>query len=79
MYALKQTKKWLSEIIEISLLLIAFGVAAEILFGTAIPLFGGIVTNLTELIGTLGENGLVGLLALSVIGFVFYNRQRIAE
>jgi hypothetical protein len=78
MYALKQTKKWLSEVIEISLLLIAVGVSAEILFGTAIPFFGGVVANLTELICTLGENGLVGLVALSVIGYVFFKKQEIA-
>ncbi len=79
MYSLlKQTKKWLGEIIEISLLLIAVGIAAEILFGTAVPLFGGVVTNLIELIDTLGENGLAGLIALSVILFVFYNRERVA-
>jgi hypothetical protein len=75
---LKQTKKWLGEIIEISLLLISVGVVVEILFGTAVPLFGGVVTNLVEMIGTLGENGLAGLIALSVILFLFYNRERVA-
>jgi len=75
---LKQTKKWLGEIIEISLLLISVGVVVEILFGPAVPLFGGVVTNLVELIGTLGENGLAGLIALSVILFLFYNRERVA-
>ncbi len=78
MYFLKETKKWLDEVIEISLLLIAVGITLEILFGTAVPFFGGVVGNLTSLIGTLGENGLVGLIALSVILFLFCNREKIA-
>ena len=78
MYFLKEAKKGLDEVIEISLLLIAVGITLEILFGTAVPFFGGVVGNLTSLIGTLGENGLVGLIALSVILFLFCNREKIA-
>ena len=47
MQFLEETKKWLGEITEISLLLIALGIALEILFGHAVPFFGGIVGNLT--------------------------------
>ena len=78
MYFLKEAKKGLGEVIEISLLLIAVGITLEILFGTAVPFFGGVVGNLTGLIVTLGENGLVGLIALSVILFLFCNREKIA-
>ena len=78
MYFLKEAKKGLDEVIEISLLLIAVGITLEILFGTAVPFFGGVVGNLTSLIGTLGEKGLVGLIALSVILFLFCNREKIA-
>ena len=59
-------------------MLIAVGITLEILFGTAVPFFGGVVGNLTSLIGTLGENGLVGLIALSVILVLFCNREKIA-
>jgi len=71
----EEVKKGLGEIIEISLLLIALGVVAQILFGRAAPSSGGIVTNLTGLLNTLGENGLAGLVAAGVILFLFY-RQR---
>ena len=71
----KEVKKWLGEIIEIFLLLIAIGIAVEILFGSAVPFFGGIVLNLTALIGSLGDNGLVGLIALSIILYLFYRKQ----
>ena len=48
-------KKWLGELTEVALLLIALGIVIQILFGgseTAIPFFGGIVTNLTKLISS---------------------------
>jgi hypothetical protein len=70
-----EIKKWLVEIIEISLLLIALGVAVEILFGTAVPFIGGVVTNMTALLKTLGDNGLVGLIALGIIVYLFNRRK----
>lgn len=78
MHFLEQIKKWLGEITEIALLLVALGIVAEILFGRTVPFFGGIVANLTVLLDTLGENGLVGLLALSIILFLFYRKRAVA-
>ena len=75
---LEQVKRWIGEITEISLLLIALGIVVGILFGDTVPFFGGIVTNLTGLLNTLGENGLVGLVALSIILFLFYKRKAVA-
>ncbi len=75
MHMLEQIKKWLGEITEIALLLIAVGIAVEILFGASVPFFGGIVANLTALITSLGENGLVGLISLSII-FYLFNKTR---
>lgn len=72
---LEETKKWLGEITEIALLMIALGVAVEILFGNGVPFFGGIVGNLTALLNTLGDNGLVGLIALGIILFLFNRRK----
>ena len=78
MRVLEETKKWLGEITEIALLLIALGIAVEILFGQTVPFFGTVVTNLTALLNTLGQNGLVGLIALSIILFLFRKRQAVA-
>ena len=75
---LEEIKKWLGEIAEIFLLLIAIGIAADILFGNTVPFFGGIVANLTSLISSLGENGLVGLIALSIILYLFYRKKAVA-
>jgi hypothetical protein len=73
----EEIKKGLGEITEITLLLIALGVVVEILFGQAVPPSGGIVTNLTGLLNTLGENGLAGLAAAGVILFLFYRKRHV--
>ena len=74
MQFLEQIKRWLGEITEIALLLIALAIVAEILFGSSVPFFGGVVGNLTALLGALGDNGLVGLIALGIILFLYRRR-----
>lgn len=71
----KDVKKWLAEITEIALLLIALAIAVEILFGADIPFLGSVVANITGLLSTLGDNGLVGLIALGIIIFLFQKRR----
>lgn len=78
MHFLEEAKKWLGEITEIALLLIALGIVVEILFGSAVPFLGGVVANLTALLSTLGEKGLVGLLALAVILYLFHRKPTVA-
>ncbi|MBA7478206.1 hypothetical protein ES707_13627 [subsurface metagenome] len=75
---LEEAKKWIGEITEIFLLLIALGIVLEILFGPAVLFFGQIIPNLTKLLSSLGENGLAGLIALSVILFLFYRKKAVA-
>jgi len=80
MHFLQELKRWLGEITEIALLLIAIGIAVEILFGSSVPFFGGtVVANLTALLNTLGQNGLVGLIALSIILWLFYRKKPVTE
>ncbi len=75
---LEEAKRWIGEITEIALLLIALGIAIEILFGSAVPFFGvNIVQNLTAMLSALGEKGIVGLIALAIIFFLFYRKQAI--
>ena len=75
---LEEIKKWLGEVTEIFLLLIAMGIAVEILFGSTVPFFGTIITNLTALLSTLGQNGLVGLISLGIIIYLFNRRRAVA-
>lgn len=70
-------KKWIGQIVELGLLLIALGIVMQILFGSGgQPVFfvGGIVTNLMSLIDQLGANGLVGLIALAIILWLFMKK-----
>ena len=55
------------ELIDISLVLIALAIVLSVLVGGTLPFFGNVVTNLTDLVGKLGSNGLVGLIVLGVI------------
>jgi len=77
MRILEEVKRWLGEITEILLLLIAVGITVEILFGATVPFFGGVVANLTALIKSLGDNGLVGLIALAVILYLFQRQKAV--
>jgi len=76
MHFLEEAKRWLSEITEIILLLIALGIAINILLGPDVMFFGGIVVNLTGLIETVGESGLAGLIGLGII-IVLFQRKRV--
>lgn len=78
MHYLEEVKKWLGEITEIALLLIAIGIAFEILFGADVVFFGEITTNLTGLLSQLGENGLAGLIALGIILYLFHRKRAYA-
>lgn len=71
---LNTAKNFLSEVVSLGLLLIAVGIVLQVIFGSAVPFVGGdIVGNLTSLIGSLGEGGLVGLIS---IGIILYLIQR---
>jgi hypothetical protein len=68
-------KNWIYRITEIGIGLIALGIVIQILFDTPAPFLpGDIVGNLTGLIADLGANGLVGLIALAIILYLFTKR-----
>ena len=53
---------------EAGVALLALGIVMQILFGKVVPFVGGdIVGNITAIVASLGEQGLVGLVALGVI------------
>ncbi len=68
-------KGWVSQVVELGLLLVALGIVLQILFGSKVGFItGDIVGNLITLIKALGDNGLVGLIALAVILWLFSKR-----
>lgn len=67
-------RKWIAQIIEVGLLLIALGVVLQILFGADVVFFAPVTQNLTALIAQLGQDGLVGLIALAIILWLFIKK-----
>ena len=75
MEILEKVKRWLTQITEMGLLLVALGIVLQILFGRTVAFItGDIVGNLIALIQALGENGIVGLIALAIILWLFSKR-----
>ena len=71
---MKQVRTVISELIDIGLLLLALAIVLTLLVGGTLPFFGSVAENITSLVKTLGDNGLVGLIALGVILWLFANR-----
>ena len=71
MESFKVVKGWIREFVDVAVLFVAVGVMVQILFGNNVPFFNCVTTNLMSFITQLGSNGLVGLIALFVIVWVF--------
>lgn len=71
---LDKIKGWLGQITEVGLLLIALGIVVQILIGPKVAFIGDVVGNLLTLIKALGSNGLVGLIAIAIILWLFAKR-----
>ena len=56
------------KVTEAGVALLALGIILQIIFGKVVPFVGGdIVGNITAIVASLGEQGLVGLVAIGVI------------
>ena len=68
--AIKTVQSSVSDITDVMLSFVAMGAVAEVMFGSGI--FGvKVIGNLTSIIGTFGESGLAGLVALLVLVGLF--------
>ncbi len=74
MDAVKGVKSLIGSLTEIGLMLIALAIVASLLVGANVPFFGGVVGNLIALVKDLGANGLVGLIVLGIIVWLFSKR-----
>ena len=69
-------KNWLRQIAELGLMVIAAAVVLEIIFGPGVPFLGvSLLGTITALSAELGSQGLVGLISIAVIIWL-YNRSR---
>jgi hypothetical protein len=71
---LDRLKAWLGQIVEVGLLLVALGIVIQVLVGPNVAFIGNVVDNLIALIKALGDNGLVGLIAIAIILWLFAKR-----
>ena len=74
MDAMARVKMWIGGLTDIGLMLLALAIVAALLVGGTLPFFGGVVTNIIGLVGELGKNGLVGLIAVAIILWLFSRR-----
>ena len=69
-----RAKGWIVRITELGLLLVALGIVLKMLFGSNVAFFGDIVGNVLKLVTALGSNGVVGLVAIAIILYLFNRR-----
>ena len=75
MDALNAVKHWIGVLTEIGLMLLALAIVCALLVGSNLPFFGSVTGNIVALIKDLGANGLVGLIALGFIVWLFSHRK----
>jgi hypothetical protein len=67
-------KGWIGALTELGLMLIALGIVAGLLVGANVPFIPAVTANIIAFVKDLGANGLVGLIALGFILWLFANR-----
>ena len=69
---ISKLKKYLSQFIELGVVLLGVSVVAEILFGPDVAFFGSQVTkNLVALLNTLGDSGIAALIVILALMIVY--------
>ena len=65
----------MKQITEVGLLLIAAAVVLEIIFGSAVPFIGvGILDNIIAITAKLGQDGLIGIIAIGIIVWLYLRK-----
>jgi len=71
---MSRIKTWIAGLTDIGLMLLGLAIVAALLVGGTLPFFGSVVGNIVTLVGDLGKNGLVGLIAVAIIMWLFSKR-----
>ena len=68
--------KWVIGLTHVSVMLLTLAIVWQMLFGSVVPFVGGdVVGNIIAIITQLGNAGLVGLLAVDVIFWLFRHQK----
>ena len=68
-------KEWVGALTELGLMLMALAIVLALLVGSNLPFFGTVTTNIMAMVKDLGSNGLIGLIVLGLILWLFSNRR----
>ena len=68
-------KDWIGALTELALMLLALAIVLALLVGSNLPFFGTVSANIMAFIKDLGSNGLVGLITLGIILWLFSGRK----
>jgi len=68
-------KDWVGALTELALMLLALAIVLALLVGSQLPFFGTVSANIMAFVKDLGSNGLVGLITLGLILWLFSNRK----
>ena len=61
-------KSFLRGVMDVALVIIPLSVVLGIIFGPKVPFIGtAVVSNITNLVNSLGSNGLVGIIVLGIL------------
>ena len=74
MNGLSTLKSWIGALTEVALMLLALGITLALLAGPQVPFLGNVVGNIVGLVGELGSKGIVGLISLGIIVWLFSKR-----
>ncbi len=75
MDALQRVRTWIGSLTDILVSLLALAIVAALLVGANLPFFGSVPANIMALVKSLGDAGLVGLITLGIIIWLFTERR----
>ncbi len=75
MKGIETVKSWVGELTELGLMLLALAIVLALLVGSNLPFFGAVTANIMAWVKDLGSNGLVGLITLGIVLWLFSNRK----
>jgi hypothetical protein len=75
MKGIETLKEWVGALTELGLMLLALAIVLGLLVGANLPFFGTVTANIMAMVKDLGSNGLIGLIVLGLILWLFSNRK----
>jgi hypothetical protein len=75
MKSIDTIKSWVGALTELGLMLLALAIVLALLVGSNLPFFGTVMANIMAMVKDMGANGLVGLITLGIIIWLFSNRK----